>query len=33
MHYVEHTEHEFDGEIGVLGRKCVHANGVVYIGK
>ncbi|ABE51551.1 DNA-directed DNA polymerase B [Methanococcoides burtonii] len=33
MQYVEHLEHKFDGEIGVLERKHVHADGVVYIGK
>ena len=31
--YVEHPEHKFDGNIGVLERKHVHADGVVYIGK
>ncbi|WP_440952226.1 DNA polymerase [Methanococcoides sp. FTZ1] len=31
--YVEHPEHKFDGEIGVLERKHIHANSVVYIGK
>ena len=31
--YVEHLEHKFDGEVGVLERKHVHADGVVYIGK
>ncbi|WP_135604818.1 hypothetical protein [Methanococcoides sp. NM1] len=33
MQYVEHLEHKFDGEIGVLERKQVHADSVVYIGK
>lgn len=31
--YVEHLEHKFDGEVGVLERKHVHADGIVYIGK
>ncbi|WP_250867138.1 hypothetical protein [Methanococcoides seepicolus] len=31
--YVEHLEHKFDGEIGVLERKHVHVDGIVYIGK
>ncbi|WP_135605546.1 hypothetical protein [Methanococcoides sp. NM1] len=31
--YVEHLEHKFDGEIGVLERKHVHADSVIYIGK
>ncbi|WP_244603383.1 hypothetical protein [Methanococcoides sp. NM1] len=33
MQYVEHLEHKFDGDSGVLERKHVHADGVVYIGK
>ncbi|WP_440952202.1 hypothetical protein [Methanococcoides sp. FTZ1] len=33
MQYVEHPEHKFDGDTGVLDRKHVHADGVVYIGK
>ncbi|WP_244625133.1 hypothetical protein [Methanococcoides vulcani] len=31
--YVEHPEHKFNGEVGILERKHVHADGVVYIGK
>ncbi|UGV39974.1 hypothetical protein J7W08_07560 [Methanococcoides orientis] len=31
--YVEHPEHKFDGGTGVLERKHVHADSVVYIGK
>ncbi|MBW2966617.1 hypothetical protein KY342_05945, partial [Candidatus Woesearchaeota archaeon] len=33
MQYVEHLEHKFDGKIGVLERKHVHADSVIYIGK
>lgn len=33
MQYVEHPEHKFDGDVGVLERKCIHSDGVVYIGK
>lgn len=33
MQYVEHLEHKFDGEVGILERKHVQADGVVYIGK
>jgi hypothetical protein len=33
MQYVEHLEHKFDGDTGVIERKHVHADGVVYIGK
>ncbi|WP_250868236.1 MULTISPECIES: hypothetical protein [Methanococcoides] len=33
MQYAKHLEHKFDGEIGVLERKHVLADGVVYIGK
>jgi hypothetical protein len=33
MQYVEHLEHKFDGEIGVLEREHVRADGIVYIGK
>lgn len=33
MQYVEHPEHKFNGEVGILERKHVHADGVVYIGK
>jgi hypothetical protein len=30
---VDHLENKFDGDIGVLMRKEVHIDGVVYIGK
>jgi len=30
---VNHPENKFDGDIGVLERKHVHVDGVVYIGK
>jgi hypothetical protein len=33
MQYVEHLESKFDGEIGILERKHVHADSIVYIGK
>ncbi|WP_250868860.1 hypothetical protein [Methanococcoides seepicolus] len=33
MQYVEHPEYKFDDEIGVLERKHVHADSVIYIGK
>jgi len=33
MQYVEHLEHKFDGDIGILERKHVHADSVIYIGK
>lgn len=33
LQYVEHLENKFEGEIGVLERKNVHADGLVYIGK
>jgi len=33
LQYVDHPENKFDGDIGILKRKHVHANGVVYIGK
>lgn len=33
MQYVEHPEHKFDGDTGILERKHVHADGFVYIGK
>ena len=33
LQYVEHPENKFDGDIGVLERKYVHVDGVVYIGK
>lgn len=33
MQYVDHFEHKFEGEIGVLERKHVQADSVFYIGK
>ncbi|ABE51539.1 DNA polymerase [Methanococcoides burtonii] len=33
IQYVDHLEHKFDGKIGVLERKHVHADSVIYIGK
>ncbi|WP_243466488.1 hypothetical protein [Methanosarcina mazei] len=33
LHYVEHMENKFDGDIGVLKRKHIQAEGLVYIGK
>ncbi|WP_200895213.1 MULTISPECIES: hypothetical protein [unclassified Methanosarcina] len=33
LQYVEHLENKFDGEIGVLKRKHIQADGLVYIGK
>ena len=33
MQYVGHPESKFDGDIGILERKHVHADGVIYIGK
>jgi len=33
LQYVEHMEYKFDGNIGVLNRKHIWADGLVYIGK
>ncbi len=33
MQYVDHPESKFDGEIGILKRQHVYADGVIYIGK
>lgn len=33
LQYVEHMESKFDGNTGVLKRKHIHAEGLVYIGK
>jgi len=33
MQYVDHPESKFDGDIGILERKHVHADAVIYIGK
>ncbi|NOR46514.1 MAG: hypothetical protein GQ533_00475 [Methanosarcinaceae archaeon] len=33
LQYVDHPENKFDGDIGLLERKYVHVDGVVYIGK
>ncbi len=33
LQYVDHPENKFEGDIGVLKRKHIHVDGVVYIGK
>ena len=33
MQYIDHMESKFDGEIGILERKYVHTESVIYIGK
>ncbi|WP_231591692.1 DNA polymerase [Methanosarcina sp. WH1] len=33
LQYIEHFENKFDGDIGVLERKYIQADGLVYIGK
>ncbi|WP_321418435.1 DNA polymerase [uncultured Methanomethylovorans sp.] len=33
MQYVDHPESKFDGDIGILERKHVYVDGVIYIGK
>jgi hypothetical protein len=33
LQYVEHMENKFDGNIGILERKRIHPNGLIYIGK
>ena len=33
MQYIDHPKNKFDGDIGLLERKHVHAYGIVYIGK
>jgi len=33
LQYVEHLENKFDGDIGVLERKYIQVDGLVYIGK
>lgn len=33
LQYVEHMENKFEGDIGVLKRKHIQADGLVYIGK
>ena len=33
MHYVDHPENKFDGDIGGLERTHVYVDGLVYIGK
>lgn len=33
MQYIEHPENKFEGYIGVLERKYIQSNGLVYIGK
>ena len=33
LQYIDHPENKFEGGIGVLERKHIHVDGVVYIGK
>jgi hypothetical protein len=33
LQYADHPEHKFEGDIGILERKHVHADGILYIGK
>lgn len=33
MQYVDYPESKFDGDIGILEREYVYADGLVYIGK
>jgi len=33
LQYIEHMENKFEGDIGVLGRKHIQVNGLIYIGK
>lgn len=33
MHYIEYMEHKFEGDTGVLERKHIQVDGLVYIGK
>ncbi|MCC4770458.1 hypothetical protein FXV91_09755 [Methanosarcina sp. DH2] len=33
MQYVEHPENKFEGNIGILDRKYIQADGLIYIGK
>ncbi|WP_292372508.1 hypothetical protein [Methanosarcina sp. UBA411] len=33
LQYIEHPENKFDGDIGVLKRKHIQADGLIYIGK
>lgn len=33
MQYVEHMENKFDGDIGVLERKHIQADGLIHIKK
>lgn len=33
MQYVEHMENKFEGDVGVLERKHIQADDIVYIGK
>lgn len=33
MQYVDHPESKFDGDIGILEREHVNADGIIYIGK
>ncbi|WP_340818282.1 hypothetical protein [Methanolobus sp. WCC4] len=33
LQYAEHPEHKFEGDIGLLERRHIHADGILYIGK
>jgi hypothetical protein len=33
LQYAEHPENKFEGDVGVLERKHIQADGMVYIGK
>lgn len=33
LQYVDHLENKFDGDIGVLKRKHIRADGLIYVGK
>lgn len=33
LQYIDHLENKFEGDIGVLERKHIHSNGLIYIGK
>lgn len=33
MQYAAHPEHKFEGDIGLLERRHIHADGILYIGK
>jgi len=33
LQYIDHPENKFDGDIGLLERKHIQVDGVIYIGK